>query len=63
MAWLRPEAFTTQLAGLFLLTLALAQNKGRLSEDDEVLHLSHAPLNWPWPCWHWPLISWAEDFT
>ncbi|MBZ5782539.1 SIS domain-containing protein, partial [Klebsiella aerogenes] len=33
------KAFTTQLAGLFLLTLALAQSKGRLSEADEALHL------------------------
>ena len=33
------KAFTTQLAGLFLLTLALAQNKGRLSEADEARHL------------------------
>ncbi|MEJ5234158.1 MAG: SIS domain-containing protein, partial [Geminicoccaceae bacterium] len=29
------KAFTTQLAGLFLLTLALAQSKGRLSAEDE----------------------------
>ena len=29
------KAFTTQLAGLFLLTLALAQAKGRLSEAQE----------------------------
>src|SRR5690606_37055408 len=33
------KAFTTQLAGLFLLTLALAQSKGRLSEAQEAAHL------------------------
>jgi glucosamine--fructose-6-phosphate aminotransferase (isomerizing) len=29
------KAFTTQLVGLFLLTLALAQTRGHLSEDQE----------------------------
>ena len=33
------KAFTTQLAGLFLLTLALAQSKGLLSEEDEARYL------------------------
>ena len=33
------KAFTTQLAGLFLLTLALAQAKGRLTEAQEAAHL------------------------
>ena len=33
------KAFTTQLAGLFLLTLALAQSRGRLSEEQEADHL------------------------
>ncbi len=33
------KAFTTQLAGLFLLTLALAQTKGHLSEADEAKHI------------------------
>lgn len=33
------KAFTTQLAGLFLLTLALAQSRGRLSEAQETAHL------------------------
>ena len=33
------KAFTTQLAALFLLTLALAQSKGRLSDADEARHL------------------------
>ena len=41
------KAFTTQLAGLFLLTLALAQAKGRLGEEQEKEHLRalrHLPL-------------------
>ncbi|WP_119965246.1 glutamine--fructose-6-phosphate transaminase (isomerizing) [Simplicispira lacusdiani] len=33
------KAFTTQLAGLFLLTLALAQSRGRLTEEEEAAHL------------------------
>jgi len=33
------KAFTTQLAGLFLLTLALAQSRGRLTEAQEAAHL------------------------
>ena len=33
------KAFTTQLAALFLLTLALAQSKGRLSDAQEAEHL------------------------
>ncbi len=33
------KAFTTQLAGLFLLTLALAQSRGRLTEEAEAAHL------------------------
>ncbi|KVR43723.1 glutamine--fructose-6-phosphate transaminase (isomerizing) [Burkholderia multivorans] len=33
------KAFTTQLVALFLLTLSLAQVRGRLSEDDEHAHL------------------------
>ena len=33
------KAFTAQLAGLFLLTLALAKSKGRLSETEEARHL------------------------
>ncbi|MEY2952427.1 MAG: hypothetical protein RLZZ401_514, partial [Pseudomonadota bacterium] len=41
------KAFTTQLAGLFLLTLALAQAKGRLSDAQEAAHLKamrHLPV-------------------
>jgi glucosamine--fructose-6-phosphate aminotransferase (isomerizing) len=40
------KAFTTQLTALFLLTLALAQTKGRLSEEEEASHikaLRHLP--------------------
>jgi len=41
------KAFTTQLVGLFLLTLALAQSRGHLSEADEATHLKalrHLPV-------------------
>ncbi|MDI9335270.1 MAG: glutamine--fructose-6-phosphate transaminase (isomerizing) [Cytophagales bacterium] len=41
------KAFTTQLAGLFLLTLALAQTKGKLSDAQEQMHLKamrHLPV-------------------
>jgi glutamine---fructose-6-phosphate transaminase (isomerizing) len=41
------KAFTTQLAGLFLLTLALAQVRGHLSEEQEAEHLKamrHLPV-------------------
>ena len=61
------KAFTTQLAGLFLLTLALAQNKGRLSEEAEARHLKamrHLPVALAAVLALEPqLISWAEDFT
>jgi len=33
------KAFTTQLAGLFLLTLALAQSRGRLAPEQEAEHI------------------------
>ena len=35
------KAFTTQLAALALLTLALAKVNGRLSDEDEAMHLAH----------------------
>jgi glucosamine--fructose-6-phosphate aminotransferase (isomerizing) len=35
------KAFTTQLAALALLTLALAKVNGHLSEEDEAMHLTH----------------------
>lgn len=41
------KAFSTQLVGLFLLTLALAQVRGHLSEDQELAHLKalrHLPV-------------------
>ena len=41
------KAFTTQLVGLFLLTLALAQTRGHLTDDDEAGHLKalrHLPV-------------------
>jgi glucosamine--fructose-6-phosphate aminotransferase (isomerizing) len=41
------KAFSTQLVGLFLLTLALAQTRGLLSDDQEAAHLKalrHLPV-------------------
>jgi glucosamine--fructose-6-phosphate aminotransferase (isomerizing) len=41
------KAFSTQLVGLFLLTLSLAQVRGHLSEDQELAHLKalrHLPV-------------------
>ncbi len=61
------KAFTTQLAGLFLLTLALAQVKGRLSEEQEAAHLKamrHLPSALAAVLALEPqVISWAEDFA
>jgi glucosamine--fructose-6-phosphate aminotransferase (isomerizing) len=61
------KAFTTQLAGLFLLTLALAQAKGRLSEQEEQRHLKamrHLPAQLSAVLALEPqIISWAEDFA
>ena len=61
------KAFTTQLAGLFLLTLALAQAKGRLSEGQEAQHLTamrHLPVALQAVLALEPqLIDWAEDFA
>jgi len=61
------KAFTTQLAGLFLLTLALAQSKGRLSADDEASHLKamrHLPVALQAVLALEPqLIQWAEAFA
>ena len=61
------KAFTTQLAGLFLLTLALAQAKGRLTPDDEARHLKamrHLPAQLSAVLALEPqVISWAEDFA
>ena len=61
------KAFTTQLAGLFLLTLALAQAKGRLSEEEEQRHLKamrHLPVALQSVLALEPqVISWATDFA
>jgi glutamine---fructose-6-phosphate transaminase (isomerizing) len=61
------KAFTTQLAGLFLLTLALAQAKGRLTESEEAAHLKamrHLPAALSAVLALEPqIISWSEDFA
>jgi len=61
------KAFTTQLAGLFLLTLALAQSKGRLSEAEEARHLKamrHLPAALQAVLALEPqIIAWSEDFA
>ncbi|MBL0421666.1 glutamine--fructose-6-phosphate transaminase (isomerizing) [Ramlibacter sp. AW1] len=61
------KAFTTQLAGLFLLTLALAQAKGRLTESQEAAHLKamrHLPAALSAVLALEPqIISWADDFA
>jgi glutamine---fructose-6-phosphate transaminase (isomerizing) len=61
------KAFTTQLAGLFLLTLAIAQSKGRLSDDAEQMHLKamrHLPVALAAALALEPqLITWAEQFA
>ena len=61
------KAFTTQLAGLFLLTLALAQSRGRLSDAQEASHLKamrHLPAALQAVLALEPqIISWSEDFA
>ncbi|HSV81244.1 MAG TPA: glutamine--fructose-6-phosphate transaminase (isomerizing), partial [Ramlibacter sp.] len=61
------KAFTTQLAGLFLLTLVLAQMRGRLDEAQEATHLKamrHLPTALQAVLALEPqIISWAEDFA
>ena len=61
------KAFTAQLAGLFLLTLALAQSKGRLSDEAEASHLKamrHLPAALQAVLALEPqIISWSEDFA
>ena len=61
------KAFTTQLAGLFLLTLALAQTRGRLSQAQETSHLKamrHLPAALQAVLALEPqVMAWAEDFA
>jgi len=61
------KAFTTQLAGLYLLTLALAQVRGRLSEEQEAAELKalrHLPLALQAVLALEPqVIAWSEDFA
>ena len=61
------KAFTTQLAGLFLLTLAIAQTKGRLSDTQEAAYLNemrHLPVALQGVLALEPqIIAWADDFA
>ena len=61
------KAFTTQLVGLFLLTLALARARGRLDDAQEHDHLKalrHLPLAVQSVLALEPqIIAWAEDFA
>ncbi len=61
------KAFTTQLAGLFLLTLVLAKIRGRLSPEAEAVHLKamrQLPAALSAALALEPqIISWSEDFA
>ncbi|WP_019139749.1 glutamine--fructose-6-phosphate transaminase (isomerizing) [Noviherbaspirillum massiliense] len=61
------KAFTTQLAALFLLTLALAQVRGRLSEEQEACclkELRHLPAAITAVLALEPqIIAWSEEFA
>jgi glucosamine--fructose-6-phosphate aminotransferase (isomerizing) len=61
------KAFTTQLVGLFLLTLSLAQVRGRLSDAQEHEYLKalrHLPVAVQAVLALEPqIIAWAEDFA
>ena len=61
------KAFTTQLAGLFLLTLALAQTQGRLSDEEETAHIKamrHLPAALQAVLALEPqIIAWAQEFA
>ncbi len=61
------KAFTTQLAGLFLLTLAIAQVRGRLDEAQEAEHLRqmrHLPVALQGVLALEPqIIAWSQDFA
>jgi glucosamine--fructose-6-phosphate aminotransferase (isomerizing) len=61
------KAFTTQLVGLFLLTLALAQVRGRLTDEQEAKHLKalrHLPVAVQAVLALEPqIIAWSEEFA
>ena len=61
------KAFTTQLAALFLLTLTLAQSKGRLTEEEEATHIKsmrHLPVAISAVLALEPqIIAWADEFA
>jgi len=61
------KAFTTQLVGLFLLTLSIAQAKGRLADADEAAHLKalrHLPVAVQSVLALEPqVIAWSEAFA
>jgi glucosamine--fructose-6-phosphate aminotransferase (isomerizing) len=61
------KAFTAQLAGLFLLTLALAQSRGKLTqeqEDDHLKAMRHLPVALQAVLALEPqVIAWAQDFA
>ena len=61
------KAFTTQLVGLFLLTLALAQVRGRLTDAQEAVHLKalrHLPTAVQAVLALEPqIVAWSQAFT
>ncbi len=61
------KAFTTQLAGLFLLTLVLAKSRGHLSDEEEAGHLKamrHLPAALSAVLALEPqIMAWSEDFA
>jgi glucosamine--fructose-6-phosphate aminotransferase (isomerizing) len=61
------KAFTTQLVGLFLLTLALAQTRGKLSDEQEAEYLSglrHLPVAVQAVLALEPqIMAWSEEFA
>ena len=61
------KAFTTQLAALFLLTLALAQAKGHLSDADEARYIKdmrHLPAALQAVLAQEPqIMAWAQEFA
>jgi glutamine---fructose-6-phosphate transaminase (isomerizing) len=61
------KAFTTQLVGLFLLTLALAQVRGKLSDAQEAQHLKdlrHLPVAVQAVLALEPqIVAWSQAFT